>query len=69
MFFIGLFLDVHYPYKDDNRIAMVYFSDRREVKRATEATDGRFLFSAIIDVYDQTLSEKQYVKDYYANQF
>ena len=48
---------------------MVYFSDRREVKRATEATDGRFLFSAIIDVYDQTLSEKQYVKDYYANQF
>ena len=47
------------PLQDDNRIGMVYFSDRREVKRATEATDGRFLFSAIIDVYDQTLSEKQ----------
>ena len=33
--------------------------ERKEVKRAVEATDGRFLFGALIDVYDHSNNEKQ----------
>ena len=45
--------------KEDNRIATVYMGERKEVKRAVEATDGRFLFGALIDVYDHSNNEKQ----------
>ena len=45
--------------KEDNRIATVFFSERKEVKRAVEATDGRFLFGSLLDVYDQSNGEKQ----------
>ena len=47
--------------KEDNRIATVYMGERKEVKRAVEATDGRFLFGALIDVYDHSNNEKQWV--------
>ena len=45
--------------QEDNRIATVYMGERKEVKRAVEATDGRFLFGALIDVYDHSNNEKQ----------
>ena len=45
--------------KDDNRIANVFMGERKEIKRAVEATDGRLLFGALIDVYDNSLNEEQ----------
>ena len=47
--------------KDDNRVATVSMSERKEIKRAVDATDGRLLFGALIDVYDNSTGEKQWV--------
>ena len=44
--------------KDDNRECNVFMSERKEVKRAVDATDGRLLFGALIDVYDNSSNEK-----------
>ena len=43
--------------KDDNRVATVSMSERKEIKRAVDATDGRLLFGALIDVYDNSTGE------------
>ena len=45
--------------KDDNRECYIFMSERKEVKRAVDATDGRLLFGALIDVYDNSSNEKQ----------
>ena len=45
--------------KEDNRVAVVFLSEKREVRRACEATDGRYLFNAILDVYDSSESDRQ----------
>jgi len=44
--------------REDNRIAIVHLSEKREVRRACEATDGRYLFNAILDVYDSSESDR-----------
>jgi hypothetical protein len=55
----GTIKNIEIGEKEDNRIATVYMGERKEVKRAVEATDGRFLFGALIDVYDHSNNEKQ----------
>jgi len=54
----GTIKNIEIGEKEDNRIATVYMGERKEVKRAVEATDGRFLFGALIDVYDHSNNEK-----------